>query len=170
MQWSGVICVVTGFCTVLVQRLQASKCCIISLTSGVALAIKTGVVTSALVSYPDPSARGGHLVWEGGAQFRMMQYSAACGPWLFRHCNHNPLFLYCLCHPYILPILQKFLMFLPYLIYYQYHISTSFSYDRSQFTCFGEHPVSRFEVFPCKFSHCPSTWSLNERWLEYGRS
>ena len=41
--------------------------CIISLTSDAALAIETGAVTSALVSYPDPSARRGHLVWKGGA-------------------------------------------------------------------------------------------------------
>ena len=68
------VCVVTGFCTVQVQRLQASKYCIISLTSDVELAIETGAVTSALVSYPDPSA---HLVWEGGA----LQYSDASGPW-----------------------------------------------------------------------------------------
>ena len=62
VEWSGVICIVTGFCTVQVQRLQASKYCMISLTSDVALAIETKAVTSALVSYPDPSARRSHLV------------------------------------------------------------------------------------------------------------
>ena len=101
VHWSGVVCIVTGFCTVQVQRLQASKCCMISLTSGVALAIETGAVISALVSYPDPSARRGHLFWEGGT----LQYSDASGPWPFRHCSDKPLFLYCLCHPYIFPIL-----------------------------------------------------------------